>query len=176
MNNLTNNQQTIINQIIGEFNRMNTTNNSSKGFNLIDINPLQKINREIKEFKELASADSKAWETLAHNEAQRIVDLLKEDLKGYSVQKYGEGNTYNSSPSILIRNNDKAYTDFSNSIDIDVRVAKQTKSIHGSNCNFGVALYYTFYSTPYHLEEYNTIEGLLNSEDFQDRLRKVVIK
>jgi hypothetical protein len=173
MNNLTNNQQTIINQIIGEFNRMNTANNSNKKFNLIDINPLEKINREIKEFEELANADSKAWEKIANNEAQRIVDLLKEDLKGYSVQKYGKENGFIDIPVILIRKSDKHSTHNEDSVRIQVHIQKEDKLVHGSFKQFGIGLKY---SSTYNGLRYNTIEEALNDEWFQLNLRRIVLK
>jgi hypothetical protein len=173
MNNLTNNQQELLSQLINEFNRMNESKKTSTGFNLIDINPLAKINQEIKEFNQLADADCIAWNNLANQEAQRIVDLLKQDLQGYCVQKYGKENGHYDLPSILIRHDEKTSTHCNSCVTINVEIEHQTKYIHDTPRNFGVKLYYV---STYGGTRYYTIEEAISDATFQRKLRNVVIR
>lgn len=173
MNNLTNNQQELLNQLINEFNRMNESKKTSTGFNLIDINPLAKINQEIKEFRELAKTDHIAWGKLANQEAQRIVDLLKQDLQGYCVEKYGRENGHYDSPTILIRHSEKTSTHSDSCVTIDVSIKYQPRFLHNESLSFGANLYYV---STYGGMHYKTIEEAISDASFQRKLRERVIR
>jgi hypothetical protein len=173
MNNLTNNQQELLSKLITEFNRMNENKKTSFGFNLIDINPLAKINQEVKEFYQLAEADNIAWNNLANQEAQRIVDLLKQDLQGYCVEKYGKENGHYDLPTILIRHDEKTSTHPDSCVTINVQIEYEDKKLYDSYQKFGVKLYYI---STYGGKRYYTIEEAINADSFQQKLRKVVIR
>ena len=171
MNNLTNNQQTILNQLIGEFNRINTMKTSNKGFNLIDINPLEQINREIKEHEELAKADEETWFKMRTNEAQRIIELLKQDLQGYCVQKYGKENQHLELPNILIRKHERASTHHEDSVIIRVGNHYRDSYVHNNLRQFGTELYYTIGNGI----KYKTIEEAVSSDHFKWELRRKIL-
>ena len=176
MNNLTINQQQIVNQLVAEFDRMNQSNKPNKKFNFIDTNSLSKINQEIKEFKQLAEADAIAWERLANQRAQEIVDLLKEDLDGYCVQKYGKENGHYDMPSVLIRHNEKTSTHPESCVSFDVYIKKERRTMHDTSASFGVSLYYCTYCISNRQEKFETIEELLSNKYFQQSLRERVIR
>ena len=97
---MTENQQSIINSLTAEFNRINSTHQSNSSFNLIDINPMKAENRAKMLWDASSKSDLEAWEAAANEEAWGIKDMLEKDLPGAIVQKYGHGNSFYDLPNV----------------------------------------------------------------------------
>ena len=102
MKTLTENQQSIIDAITSEFNRINSVNKSTS-FNLVDASKLSSINDEIKRNKEEAEAIKKHWHELAMDEAERLAVLLQQDLPMACVERFGKSNGKIEAPSVIIQ-------------------------------------------------------------------------
>ena len=100
---MTENQQSIINSLTAEFNRINSLTKSSSSFNLIDVTPLAAENRAKTSWDMMSEGDLKAWESFANERAYDIAEMLRKDLPNAIIQKYGDGNTFCDLPKILIK-------------------------------------------------------------------------
>ena len=175
MKKLTTSQKQIIEQITLEFERINQSSVPNKKYNLLNIVPLVEQNRLKTEFIEEANADYKRWKQIANDEAQRIVDLLQEDLHLYSVQKYDHSNGHYDLPVVLIRNSENGSTHHESCVTFDVCIDKVYKSLTHLNVDialeFGIGLHYKFGS-----KKFNTIEELIGDNVFQRELKNKVIR
>jgi hypothetical protein len=80
MKTLTKLQQSVINNLTQEFERINSATRTSNKFNLIDVDSLNQVSEEIKRNNAEAEADQNYWRIAAMQEAERIVKLLSNDF------------------------------------------------------------------------------------------------
>lgn len=168
---MTKEQQEIIDSLVAEFERINTQKTKEK-CNLIDISPLVSEVSAGKFWDKLVEEDDKRWSETANLEARRIVELLREDLEDYCVQKFGKENGYSDLPVVLIRKSETWSTHPDNSVRIEVVVKKEHKdNEYGHRFYFGSKLRYSFYG-----KVYDNIMDVTSSDRFKQELLSKVIK
>ena len=174
---LTQNQQAIIDSLTNEFNRIN--NESTKGsFNLININPLIDKTREIKENQRIAELDKQMWDKLAMDEAQRIAELLSEDLPFACVERYGKSNGHYDLPYITIQRGKGITGHHENHVCIQVTIVKEwVKQSHDCGYEKGIRLGYERYEHSYSNNRtiYNSIEELFEKSNIAEEIRIKII-
>lgn len=186
---MTTQQQSIIDSLAAEFERINAASVSKKGFNLIDIEPLQEKTRLQKEWKRLVDEDNATWEKAANAEVDRIVELLIQDLPEYvKVERYSSAIGTYYMPKLQIRHEKQhfnAHPDDVVTIAVIARKERRTDS-HGNHGYFGFELVYA--PSPMHKSAnskydiandyesaYKTIEEAVNDPYFKEALRARVI-
>ena len=174
---LTQNQQQTIEFITAQFEKLNSSTQPNKKFNLVDIVPLQDKAERIRQLDEEDETEDKAWAELRKNELHRIADLLREDLpqdrimvkvNTYGCVLYICRMQYLSSGQIYINDD----TDRCVTIHLELKrnswKDEYSQKYRGKYTN----LYYTL---NYGKVEYSTIEELCATEEFKDTLRKRVL-
>lgn len=153
-------QQEIINSLIAEFNRIETSSIKNNSFNLIDLESLKDKTWEIDWYKKVENEDIKAWKKIATEEAHRLVELFKQDLPTACV-KFCDGS------SLFISN-----TNSKNRINIHVHVIrdKDVEDSYGNCYSRGKALSYGVFE-----RRYRTIEDLVQNKDFLELIRTKII-
>jgi hypothetical protein len=177
MKTLTENQQSIIDAITSEFNRINSVNKSTS-FNLVDASKLSSINDEIKRNKEEAEAIKKHWRQLAMDEAERLAALLQQDLPMACVERFGKSNGKTEAPSVIIQRQRGICGHHENYVSFDV-VVRLGEYVHQShNCGYQnrVGLGYEYYNTPNKSTIYNSVEELFSNSKITDDIRKKIIR
>lgn len=182
---LTNNQKEIIDSLIYEFGKMNENKQSKKGFNLIDIAPMQERNTKQAEWREMQRLDALAWEKLAEDECYRIIELLKEDMPNARIEKFGERNgKYELNEILIARQGTHMRLHHSEYVSIEVKVKTERRvDEYGQGYDFGVGFRYIPYPTKlddacnYEARKwkYNTLEEVFADTWFTDALRKRVL-
>lgn len=175
MKNLTANQQQIIDDLTAEFSRINASAKKTSGFNLIDVEPLRQKSREIEENKFIAEQDQKMWEKIAMDEAQRIAELLQQDLPFACVERYGNSNGHYDLPCVCILREKGMAGHYENYVALEVVVIKETKlQTHDCDYKKGVALAYK-HSYSGDDTKYSSIEELFEKSTIKEQIRKTII-
>lgn len=170
-NNLTQTQAELIEKITSEFNKLN--NNSTKSsFNLIDVQPLIDKNEEIKNNRKIKEIDEIAWNKIAMIEAQRIVELLKQDMPNVCIEVFGKSNGHYEDSKICIQRKEGASGHHENWVEIAVVVIKEVEHLtHGCDYMKGIKLgYKTDNYTPF-----SSIEDLFAKSNIKEEIRKKII-
>lgn len=176
---MTPNQKSIVESLINEFNRINSTTSDSKPFNLINADVLSAENRANYIWEQSSKSELESWKIAANEEAWRIVEMLKQDLPNAVIEKYGHGNSYYDLPNVLIKHpsvdSNAHYTEW---VSIDIHVETQSKSNeYGHRATFGKKLSYRVTpSVKGYNEPYETLEEAVKDSAFIDALRKRVIR
>jgi hypothetical protein len=175
---MTPNQKSIVESLINEFNRINSTTSDSKPFNLINADVLSAENRANYIWEQSSKSELESWEAAANEEAWSIVEMLKQDLPNAVVQKYGHGNDYYDLPSVLIKHPSVIGSHHTEVVSIEVSVAKEYRSNeYGYAAQFGKRLTYRVSpSVKGYNESYETLEEAVKDSAFIDALRKRVIR
>lgn len=156
-------QQEIITLLINEFNRIESSSVSNKGFNLIDVGSLQEKSKEIAKYKAEEELDVQAWRKVADEEAFRLVALFQQDLPMVEVYKYGKANGHRDIPTVGI-------VGIKEIIRIDVCIKREDyKDRYGNFYSKGIQLYYECNFTGNN--RFNTIEELVASPMFLEGIR-----
>ena len=177
MKTLTENQQSIIDAITSEFNRINSVNKSTS-FNLVDASKLLSINDEIKRNKEEAEAIENYWRQLAMAEAERLAALLQQDLPMACVERFGESNGKHDCPWVIIQRQRGKCGHHENYVSFEV-VVKQGAYVQQSHkCGYHkrVGLGYKYYNSPSNSTTYNSVEELFANSNIADEIRKKIIR
>jgi hypothetical protein len=181
---MTKQQQSIIDSLRAEFERINASSNTRKGFNLINVASLQEETRANKEWKQLSEEDQKAWRKTAFTEMWRIIYELEQDLPDYvQIEHYGQHISKHDMPCLQIRHESvSCYAHHESLVNIEVRAITERKANeYGLREEFGTHLEYI----PYPIDTskhntygrgYSTIQEAVNDKCFQDALRKRVIR
>ena len=173
---MTENQQSIINSLTAEFNRINSTHQSNSSFNLIDINPMKAENRAKMLWDASSKSDLEAWEAAANEEAWGIKDMLEKDLPGAIVLKYGDRNAFYDLPVVLIKHPSVIGTHSSETASIRVVVCKEyIANEYGYKKEFGNKLAYQV-SPCLNSKTYDTLQDAVKDPVFLDALRTRVIR
>jgi len=172
MKTLTQNQQLIIESLTSEFLRINNEHRNEGSFNLINIDPLMQKTMEIKQNKREAEMDYEAWHNIAMQEAERIVQLLRQDLPNACVERYGESNGKYDAPSVLIQRKKGRSGHHENYVSIDVVVKKEAVyQSHGCDYKKGVSLLYR-----HNDNLFNSIEELFEKSSIADEIRIKILR
>jgi hypothetical protein len=176
---MTPNQKSIVDSLINEFNRINSTISESKPFKLINADVLSAENRANYIWEQSSKSELESWEAAANEEAWSIVEMLKQDLPNAVVQKYGHGNDYYDLPEVLIKHPNVIGSHPSEVVTIGVRVEKEYKANeYGHRAEFGKKLTYRVSPSVKkgYSESYETLEEAVKDSAFIDALRKRVIR
>jgi hypothetical protein len=175
---MTQNQKSIVDSLINEFNRINSTNSESKPFNLINADVLSAENRANYIWEQSSKSELESWNAAANEEAWGIVEMLQQDLPNAIVQKYGHGNDYCDSPNVLIKHPNVVGSHPNAVVSIEVSVAKKYMSNeYGHAAQFGKKLIYRVSpSVLGYSGFYGTLEEAVKDSAFIDALRKRVIR
>jgi hypothetical protein len=167
-------QQNILDSLVNEFNRINNEPTPSGSFNFINTDPLLQKTMEIKQNKAIAKADKEAWNKIAIDEANRIVELLRQDLPNACIYRHSKENGYNDSSRIKILRDKNTSTDHYSCVTIEVIViTNEVYQTHGCYYENGVGLaYIDMYRGD---EKYNTMQDLANTKYFQEQIREKVL-
>lgn len=168
---LTEKQHQIIHALQAEFDRINQSAQQRSSFNLIDINALNTKTREMKAFNESVDETNKRWSDAAKYEADKIAEMLRQDLPDAVVDTDPNYGSY-----IRIRHKSNANsTDIGSMVTIDVKVKlTYTSDPYGNQYPIGSYLF----CEPFPMttgSHYKTIEEAVNDERFLEALRKRVI-
>jgi hypothetical protein len=175
MKTLTENQRQLIAQLTHEFQRINATKTNSK-FNLVNVDELHQVAEEIRQNKAEAEADASYWRQAAMDEANRIVELLREDLPMARVERYGQANGHYDSPDILIARKENRLFHHSDCVNISVKVYKErTKQTHDCHYYKGLRLVYEYYNTPHGGVEYESIEQLFENSNAMNHIHQRIL-
>ncbi len=165
MENLTEKQVELIEQIKSEFNKINNSGNENKGkFNLVDTNTLTDLVERKRKFREEEKAKRHGLEQLRNEEAQRIADLLREDLPTAFIDV--------SRGIIFIR--PKKYSD-PVCLYIDTVTYKRLNKELEEHYEVFERLIYRFYHNPNATTSADSIEELFANEKLQRQIRDDVI-
>ena len=177
MKTLTENQQSIIDAITSEFNRINSVTKSTS-FNLVDASKLLSINDEIKRNREEAEAHSKHWREVAMQEAERIAVLLQQDLPMACVERYGKSNGKIDMPSVIIQRQRGMCGHHENYVNFEVVVRIGEYVRQSQNCGYHecVRLGYKYYNSPSKSTTYDSVEELFANSNIADEIRKKIIR
>jgi hypothetical protein len=176
MNTLTETQSQLISQLTQEFQRINSETKVNGKFNLVSAEELNQIAEEVRRNKAEAEADSNYWAKAARDEADRIVELLKEDLPMARVERYGKANQHYDLPDILIARKGDRLPHVSECVTIHVKVRKEyTDQTHGCWYYKGLRLVYEYYNTPDSSAEYESIEQLFEQSNVRNHIRERVL-
>lgn len=180
---MTKNQQQIIDALTMEFERINKSI-KGKGFNLIDAGALQQDTNRKRIWKQLSEENLKNWAKAAHEETERIIGLLREDLPDYvEIEKYNELIGKYDLPQLQIRHvTTHCRAHHESVVSIEIYVAKEHKEDeYGNAAEFGKCFRYV--PSPMHYPSisnwekgYKTIEEAVNDPQFKEALRKRVIR
>ena len=176
MNPLTQNQQSIIDAITSEFNRINSATKVG-GFNLVDASKLLSINEEIAKNKAEAEANKKYWHELAMLEAERVAALIQQDLPMACVERYGKSNGKIDAPSVIIQRKPgicghyEKYVHF----DIEVVLAGYVQQSHDCRYQKRVGLQYSYYNSASNPTKYSSVEELFAQSNICDEIRRKIL-
>jgi hypothetical protein len=164
---MTTNQQQILDSLTREFEKMNAKV-ETKGFNLIDINPLNEKNRVKAQWMKMHKEDENAWKKACNIEASRIEKLLQSDLDGYYVDSIIDDTL---SPKIIISQcyDTSKYADKRIIIYIERSTELRTDE-YGGEWRFGSGFRYKYNST-----SFPTIEEICNLRSFKEELRTKIL-
>lgn len=175
MKNLTANQQQIIDDLTAEFSRINSSAKKTSGFNLIDVEPLRQKSREIEENRFIAEQDKKMWDRMAMDEAQRIAELLQQDLPFACVERYGDSNGHYDLPCVCIQREKGTAGHHERFVALEVVVIKETKlQTHDCDYKKGIALAYK-HSYSGDETKYSSIEELFEKSAIKEQIRERII-
>ena len=177
MKTLTENQQSIIDAITSEFNRINSVTKSTS-FNLVDASKLLSINDEIKRNIEEAEAIKKYWHQLAMEEAERLAALLQQDLPMACVERFGKSNGKVDCPSVIIqrqRGNSGHHENYV-SFDVVVKQGAYVQQSHKCGYHNSVGLGYKYYNSSSQSTTYDSVEELFANSNIADEIRKKIIR
>ena len=112
---------------------------------------------------------------MAMDEAQRIAELLQQDLPFACVERYGDSNGHYDLPSICIQREKGRAGHHERFVAIEVVVIKETK-LQTHNCKYdkGVALAYK-HSYSGDETEYSSIEELFEKSTIKEQIRERII-
>jgi hypothetical protein len=157
---MTTRQQEIIDNLVNEFNKLQTT--ESKSFNLINTAPLLDKTRLIEKLEKEEELSRDAWNETARLETRRIAELLSDDLPTLEVSVYG------SERRIITITND---TD-----EINIYVDRRSHYEYNEEVKKSFSVYdgleFSCYVSGSDKIKYNTIEELLSDYKFLEILRK----
>lgn len=181
---MTTQQQFIIESLQKEFERINAAQVTKTKFNLINSESLQEDTKRKKEWAELSKRDLETWDKAAHEEANRIIELLREDLPPYViVEKYTPAIGKYEAAQFQIRHESVSFrAHHEELVSIEVYVSREyRRDEHGNAAEFGKAFRYVPYpiqygSIPNYKKGYKTIEEAVNDSQFKEALRKRVIR
>lgn len=176
METLTKNQQSIIDAIVSEFNRINGISKIDN-FNLINASELYSINDEINRYKEEAELDNKYWISVAMEEARRLAELLQQDLPMACVERFGKSNGKYDLPSVIIQRERGICGHHENYVSFDVIVIKESVT-RPHNCGYskGVRLAYSYWNSEYASTQYDSIEDLFSNSTIADEIRRKILR
>jgi hypothetical protein len=175
---MTTQQQLILDALTTEFARINESNKTTKGFNLINTDALQEHTKANRMFAELSKQDLAAWELAAYAEMERIIELLVQDLPDYvKVDRYDTHIGKYKSPSIQLRHESVSGNSHHESlVSLHINVSKRRKSNeYNASQDFGEGLYYTNSEAGWD-KRFKTIEEAISNSYFQNALRNRVIR
>jgi len=175
MKTLTENQKAIIESLTSEFNRINNVSKQTRSFNLIDLAPLEEKSLEIQQYKEVAELDRQTWDKIAKKEADRIANLLQEDLPHLVVERYAKSNGRYDLPIVSIQPRSGAmHWEYCVSIEV---VVKKERVDQGHDCYYdkGVSLGYQHRDID-RPATWNTIEELFDNTQIKECIRKKFVK
>jgi hypothetical protein len=160
---MTTRQQEIIDNLVNEFNKLETT--ESKSFNLINTAPLLSKTRLIEKLENEQKLSLNAWEDVVRMETRRIVELLSDDLPTLDV--FIDGRFLNI---ITIKKYNEEAKD---EINIYVGIRSHYEYNEEATKSFYVydGLEFSFYISGDKIK-YNTIEELLADKKLLEKLRK----
>ena len=164
---MTPNQQQILDSLTKEFKKMNAKV-ETKGFNLIDINPLNEKNRVRAQWLQMKKDDENAWKEACNIEASRIAMLLQSDLEEYYVVSIIENNL---SPKIIISKcyDNSKYADKRITLYIEPSTELRTDE-YGGQWSFGSGFRYKYSS-----RLFPTIEEICKLNSFKEDLRTKIL-
>ena len=164
---MTTNQQQILDSLTREFEKMNAKV-ETKGFNLIDINPLNEKNRVKAKWLKMHEEDKNAWKESCNIAASRIAMLLQADLEEYYVDSIIDNNY---SPKIIISQcyDNSKYADKRINIYIERSTELRTDE-YGGQWSFGSGFRYKYNST-----SFPTIEEIFKLNSFKEELRTKIL-
>lgn len=176
---LTKQQQQIIANMSHSFAKVNEQFNTSKSFNLINVDELHMLNRKKIEFEENIKIAKENWYKLAEAEVYRIISLLKEDLPFAVIEKMGKENRHYESNAILIgRTKDSLTSHHENHITICVEKLTETTIAdeYGNWDTIPTGLSYQYYgASDNHKDKFSRIQELCSHKYFAEQLRKRVL-
>jgi hypothetical protein len=165
---MTENQKQLIDSLTEEFNRISIQETKKKKFNLIDAKALTDEKKERECWEKISKDNEREWNRAARQEAQRIVDMLKEDLPSAHIEMSEHGS------GLKFYNKDKS----SWVIGIAVRVRNNPFSDPFKRCvHCGVGFSYAYNTLDMLsvIEGRATIESILNDKDVIALIRDKVL-
>jgi len=165
---MTENQKQLIDSLTEEFNRISIQETKKKKFNLIDAKSLTDEKKEREYWEKISKDNEREWNRAARQEAQRIVDMLKEDLPSANIKmsEFGAGlDIYDKDNSFRV-------------ITIVVRVRNNPfsdpfkRAVH---CGVGFKYVYITSDMLYPIENCATIESILNDKEVIALIRDKVL-
>ena len=167
---ITQSQQILLDSLLDEFTRINKTSESKHTFNLINIEPLLQKSKEIERNEAIAKADKKAWDRLAEEEADRIAELVKQDLPNVYIGKDS------GFPSMLnIAKDEKSSHHIYTRVNIYVGyLTEKVDQTHNDRYWKGVQLYYSLCWMD-SAKKYPCIESLIKNSNFLDQVRTKIL-
>lgn len=164
-------QQHIIDSLMAEFNRINSSKDSSRSYSLVDLDSLLHKTNEIREYETLSKKDNEHWKELAKNEALNIVQQLRKDLPDAKVELCDGRNEIrivHKSLSINVHHEER--------VDITVLVSQRyVDDSYGNRYSFGKSLCYEVYPCTTRGLKYDTINEAVKDERFLEGIRRRVL-
>lgn len=173
---LTENQQSIIDALTSEFNRINSTPKATT-FNLVDASKLASITDEIARNKAEAEADKKYWRELAMAEAERVAALIQQDMPMACVERFGKSNGKVDCSSVTIqRQRGNAHHEDSVSFSVEVILGEYVEQSHKCGYHKSIGLQYSYYDSPSSAAKYSSVEELFEKSNICDAIRRKILR
>jgi hypothetical protein len=169
---LTQNQQQTIQFITETFEKLNKASEPKK-FNLVNTNLLIDKTERIKALDREEAEERRIWEHLACDEGSRIAELFREDLPGDKVVVFDAQNQIKICRQD-VQEDGSVYTHHFGRCCIEIRVNVKygwKEDEYGIKRKEYIGLYYT---TGYEMN-FETIEELVSSSYFTERLRTEIL-
>jgi hypothetical protein len=152
--------------------KINESAKKESTFNLINVQPLFEKTKEIAENEKIIKADDEFWEWMAMNKAERIAELLQEDMPFACVERFGKSNGHYDMPSICIQREKGISAHHEEWVRIDVVIEYESAKL-SHNCYYskGISLCYKTDGS----NEYKTIEELFEKSNINEMIRERII-
>ena len=170
---LTQNQKQTIQFITETFEKLNKASEPKK-FNLINTNLLHEKTERIKALDKEEAEEKRIWEHLACDEGSRIAKLFREDFDGDDKVVVFDAQNQIKICRQEIKDNGSVYTHHFGRCCIEIRVNVKygwKEDEYGIKRKYYIGLYYT---TGYEIN-FETIEELVSSSYFTERLRTEIL-
>lgn len=168
---LTTQQTKLIKEITAEFQRINAEQITvKKSFNLIDADEYNREALEVKANHLEAENDRKLWAKIAATEAERVLELLQQDLPHGAIARMYK--PYNDKIEIGIISQNCWYDALKIYVNVETKATQQS---FGMSYHKGVRLLYR--TKMYHdalNSNFSTIEALFNDCLVKKQIREVI--